>query len=1340
MAESSITVCVRIRPFSAKEQPLLAPTDTYMPFLGDGGLSGGSPAKPYDDHHHHTTSPLTHTGPSHLRPKLLRSIVTPVDDKVLIFDPPDNNPLTRLLSSPVYAPGAKRHKDIRYAFDRIFDHTCGQNDVFEGSMKPLLDGVLDGFNASVFAYGATGCGKTHTISGTPEDPGVIFLTMKELYQRIADKADECDVDIRLSYLEIYNETIRDLLSTHPTPAGQGLALREDSTNKISVVGITEHIPASPQAVLELLAEGNKRRTMSPTEANAVSSRSHAVLQINVTQRPRTADTMTETTSASLNIIDLAGSERAAATRNNGARMKEGANINKSLLALGNCINALCVSDGRGKHVPYRNSKLTRLLKFSLGGNCRTTMIVCVSPSSAHYEETHNTLKYANQAKNIRTKISRNLLNVDRHVAQYVQAIHELKEEVAELKAKLADRGMLESAGMKRRRAEVRREVEEAKRRMTENVENVRRMIAERAVAEAELDGASVHLVPARLRLAEIDEALQREAELARAAPADLVNERELLRAMILSPAERRLADVQLVNAQRSMENSVHAAQGCIVAAANNSKFQPPPPPAALPVIPTAEGGIADAAVVPHYDPDAGPEKPAAEEVRSVGARLFAELERDRFEALYRASMSGREADARKMCAMSSVVARMHAVLGEVAAGLAAGSVGEEEDAGAKEEKKKNDELVRQLRDVMAHNERSFEELAGIRLELSLPAPASVGNGGLLAASAMRSSAAANGAASALPAALAGPVRGRASHSRRGRASLLGAPRAVVAIPAPIEEITASPLSPSAPASVATFQGSASALPRFTSTSARPASSRLHSQIAEASKDRDVANSSTASSGLPASAVPAYMRATASSNAQARNRRSSLSNHTVSRMTRTGRLSNLGSIHAHAAHAHADPGGPSSPRPGSAALGPGVAPSAPASSRSGPAAGVTSTRRVVSKTMSGSGRNGARGASGAQQAVPPSPRRGGPASAAQAKKAKSFRWADEAGEGCLDDQGKGMLRFASGPLVIDAAGARTETPTLELSSSSPPSSPTKSIAPVRRRLTGLHPPAELALSSADADLSMNSTASTTEWEDVQPAAGSASAPSTAAAANVLPPVKGMGPARRSGRSSMAAVAGSRGGMFNKAFLANSKSSGRHSLNEDENDAENSSSSPSEAASRRRSSGGLRDPLGELGGNSSAVLSAPDVNTDDFLLSDMDLMKTIAAQVPDSTLKSAPYRRESSMGSGAGGNGGSIGPVRRKRRSSAGVSLVLNSSTSSSTASPSPPSGVATPTGSNPFTAPASASARVGMERPLLGHAPTHAAARSLSSPRRTVSRSAGTGAAAAVAALAKANKT
>ena len=322
-------------------------------------------------------------------------------------------------------------KDQTFAFDRIFDENATQAEVYEATTRNLLDSVLDGYNATVFAYGATGCGKTHTITGTTQSPGIIFLTMQELFERLGDTSEEKVTEISLSYLEIYNETIRDLLVVGGPK--QGLMLREDANQAVSVAGLSSHHPQNVQEVMDMIVRGNECRTMSPTEANATSSRSHAVLQINVAQKDRNASVNEPHTMATLSIIDLAGSERASATKNRGERLIEGANINKSLLALGSCINALCDPRKRN-HVPYRNSKLTRLLKFSLGGNCKTVMIVCVSPSSQHFDETQNTLRYANRAKNIQTKVTRNVFNVNRHVKDFLVKIDEQMALINELKA------------------------------------------------------------------------------------------------------------------------------------------------------------------------------------------------------------------------------------------------------------------------------------------------------------------------------------------------------------------------------------------------------------------------------------------------------------------------------------------------------------------------------------------------------------------------------------------------------------------------------------------------------------------------------------------------------------------------------------------------------------------------------------------------------------------------------------------------------------------------------------------------------------------------------------------
>ncbi|KAF7562475.1 hypothetical protein G7046_g1662 [Stylonectria norvegica] len=411
--QSSITVAVRVRPFTIREAAQLQNNDAGTTFLGDGSLAAPPPK---------------------LHQRGIRNVIKVVDDRCLVFDPPEDNPVQKFSRSVVPRMG-KKVKDAVFAFDRVFDENTTQSEVYEGTTRALLDNVLDGYNATVFAYGATGCGKTHTITGTPQHPGIIFLTMQELFEKIGERSQDKVTELSLSYLEIYNETIRDLLL--PGGSKAGLMLREDSNQTVTVSGLTSLHPRDVNEVMDMIVRGNEYRTVSPTEANATSSRSHAVLQINVAQKDRNADVNEPHTMATLSIIDLAGSERASVTKNRGERLTEGANINKSLLALGSCINALC--DRRLKtHVPYRNSKLTRLLKFSLGGNCKTVMIVCVSPSSAHFDESQNTLRYANRAKNIQTKVTRNVFNVNRHVKDFLVKIDEQIALINELKAQQKD--------------------------------------------------------------------------------------------------------------------------------------------------------------------------------------------------------------------------------------------------------------------------------------------------------------------------------------------------------------------------------------------------------------------------------------------------------------------------------------------------------------------------------------------------------------------------------------------------------------------------------------------------------------------------------------------------------------------------------------------------------------------------------------------------------------------------------------------------------------------------------------------------------------------------------------
>lgn len=315
-----------------------------------------------------------------------RTIIKIEDSHTILFDPDEDE-------DEFFFHGAKQfHRDITrkvnkklpMEFDELFDDSSVNADLFEKCMKPLVTSVMDGFNCSTFVYGATGAGKTHTMLGNENEPGITYLTMAYLFEQINLLSIERKFDIGISYLEVYNEQVMNLL----TKTGP-LKLREDASGVV-VGGLRLKPIFNADELLELLAIGNKNRTQHPTDANAESSRSHAIFQVHIRMIDKTTQ---RKNTVKLSMIDLAGSERAASTKGIGIRFKEGASINKSLLALGNCINKL--ADG-AKHIPYRDSNLTRIIKDSLGGNCQTVMIANVSPSSLTYEDTYNTLKYASR--------------------------------------------------------------------------------------------------------------------------------------------------------------------------------------------------------------------------------------------------------------------------------------------------------------------------------------------------------------------------------------------------------------------------------------------------------------------------------------------------------------------------------------------------------------------------------------------------------------------------------------------------------------------------------------------------------------------------------------------------------------------------------------------------------------------------------------------------------------------------------------------------------------------------------------------------------------------------------
>ena len=361
-----------------------------------------------------------------------------MDNKMLVLmDPIEYNGPSTVFKN--------RTREQTYAFDFAFDKYSSQTTVFEKSTKFLIEGVVNGYNATVFAYGATGAGKTYTMLGTDINPGIMPLTLEDLFTKV-NKYKDREYKLKFWYLEIYNENIRDLLKFIDKPNtniinddNEYLDLREDPIKGIMVSGITEVNVNNSNEMLKILKRGNRNRTIEATGANETSSRSHAILQVAIEYKEKNTGIDYEIKYSKLSLVDLAGSERASTTQNRGIRLIEGANINRSLLTLGNCINALCDAIAKGvkkPYVPYRDSKLTRLLKDSLGGNARTVMIANVSPSINTFDDTYNTLKYANRAKNIKTVVTRNVLNAQYHISNYVNIINGLKNEVNQLKKQL----------------------------------------------------------------------------------------------------------------------------------------------------------------------------------------------------------------------------------------------------------------------------------------------------------------------------------------------------------------------------------------------------------------------------------------------------------------------------------------------------------------------------------------------------------------------------------------------------------------------------------------------------------------------------------------------------------------------------------------------------------------------------------------------------------------------------------------------------------------------------------------------------------------------------------------
>ncbi|KAL1781039.1 kinesin KIF13B isoform X2 [Sigmodon hispidus] len=369
------------------------------------------------------------------------------------------NPVNTNLSK-----GDARSQPKIFAYDHCFwsmdeavqEKYAGQDDVFKCLGENILQNAFDGYNACIFAYGQTGSGKSYTMMGTADQPGLIPRLCSGLFERTQkEENEEQSFKVEVSYMEIYNEKVRDLLD--PKGSRQTLKVREHSVLGPYVDGLSKLAVTSYKDIESLMSEGNKSRTVAATNMNEESSRSHAVFKITLTHTLYDVKSGTSGEKVGkLSLVDLAGSERATKTGAAGDRLKEGSNINKSLTTLGLVISALAdqgAGKNKSKFVPYRDSVLTWLLKDSLGGNSKTAMVATVSPAADNYDETLSTLRYADRAKHI---VNHAVVNEDPNA----RIIRDLREEVEKLREQLTKAEAMKSPELKDRLEESEKLIQE----------------------------------------------------------------------------------------------------------------------------------------------------------------------------------------------------------------------------------------------------------------------------------------------------------------------------------------------------------------------------------------------------------------------------------------------------------------------------------------------------------------------------------------------------------------------------------------------------------------------------------------------------------------------------------------------------------------------------------------------------------------------------------------------------------------------------------------------------------------------------------------------------------------
>ena len=317
---------------------------------------------------------------------------------------------------------------INFNFDRVFSPDSFQKDVYEVAAKPIVESVIEGFNGTVLTYGQTSSGKTHTMTGPdiddPDQKGIIPRMVKTVFQNIDEADDHLEFTVKVGYCEIYLEKIRDLLY----PEKSNLKISEDKARGVYIVDLSEEYVANELEVYALMKVGHKNREVGATNMNEGSSRSHAIFMLTVIQN-NTHDLSAK--SGKLYLVDLAGSEKVGKTGAEGKRLDEAKNINKSLSTLGLVIFSL--TDGKSTHVPYRDSKLTRVLQDSLGGNSKTSLIITCSPASYNEQETLSTLRFGVRAKAVKNKPK---VNKEHSIAELKLLLNQANEIISKKESRI----------------------------------------------------------------------------------------------------------------------------------------------------------------------------------------------------------------------------------------------------------------------------------------------------------------------------------------------------------------------------------------------------------------------------------------------------------------------------------------------------------------------------------------------------------------------------------------------------------------------------------------------------------------------------------------------------------------------------------------------------------------------------------------------------------------------------------------------------------------------------------------------------------------------------------------